>query len=421
MRKFFAFTVFLAYVSMIACKICIGAGETVSGRKVITSENGLTSTWIPGDDPETPLKLMMDYFPHEIQAGDTVYLRFTLKNISDKTLDFIWENFLYGVPDSVPVKLSISDGGNEYPLLPLYPSRVMSWIKQPPYVPMDPGEERVMYAIAHAIPAIEDLDMLFWSNVLKRAQDEGTLNNGKGVLLNICAEVWIQEKFTHSGVIAYNLRQELPISFRNNPEKTQFLEQCFRCIPEKERPEIRGPKSLCKEPSAEFFLKHKADQSFISNPETPWVSSEYLRFMVQVPRGVLPYERWREYEEKFRGSTLGDEIRMTRMLIQYRDTKDPAVLDELTEWLPNMNELQRGLMSGKIWSLLNLSPSREEWAELNPGQNQAKTIQHLESLPFRFFLPDNGILESLTIFAEHCNLSVQPKPEKSQHAETVSE
>ena len=42
---------------------------------------------------------------------------------------------------------------------------------------------------------------------------------------------------------------------------------------------------------------------------------------------------------------MRDEMRLTRMLIQYCDTKDQKVLDELKEWFAGMSEIQRACMT----------------------------------------------------------------------------
>ena len=46
---------------------------------------------------------------------------------------------------------------------------------------------------------------------------------------------------------------------------------------------------------------------------------------------------------------MRDEIRLTRILIQYCDTKDEKVLDEQKEWFAGMNEIQRACMAKSLF------------------------------------------------------------------------
>jgi hypothetical protein len=56
------------------------------------------------------------------------------------------------------------------------------------------------------------------------------------------------------------------------------------------------------------------------------------------------WEAWKKLEESFESSTLRDEIRWTRICIQYCSTGDEKVLDELKTWLEKMNPIQRTVM-----------------------------------------------------------------------------
>ena len=57
---------------------------------------------------------------------------------------------------------------------------------------------------------------------------------------------------------------------------------------------------------------------------------------------------WKELEKCFTPSTMLDEIRLTRILIQYCDTEETNVLTELKEWFSGMNEVQRAVMARNL-------------------------------------------------------------------------
>ena len=48
---------------------------------------------------------------------------------------------------------------------------------------------------------------------------------------------------------------------------------------------------------------------------------------------------------------MRDKIRLTRISIQYCDTKDDDVLNELKEWFGGMDEVQRTVMAKSIRDL----------------------------------------------------------------------
>jgi hypothetical protein len=69
------------------------------------------------------------------------------------------------------------------------------------------------------------------------------------------------------------------------------------------------------------------------------------------PNAPETWQEWKQLEESITPSTMRDEIRLTRILIQYCDTKDEKVLEELKEWFDSMNEIQRTVMAKNIGDL----------------------------------------------------------------------
>ena len=66
------------------------------------------------------------------------------------------------------------------------------------------------------------------------------------------------------------------------------------------------------------------------------------------PNAPTTWQGWKRLENSIAPSTMCDEIRLTRILIQYCNTRDGKVLTELTEWFANMNEIQRTEMAKRI-------------------------------------------------------------------------
>ncbi len=299
--------------------------------------NDTTERRISENDPNAPLRLMVDYYPKEIQWGDTIYLRFTLKNISHDTLRFVPAHFLYGLPDCVPITVAISDENAKYPLRSLSRDRVDVWPVQPPCIPMTPNEERIMYMVSYSVPLLEDTLDPFWSNLQ---------NTDEKIPLHLDVSVFLT-RATPPGITCYDFHRTFPLLFQKTSERVSFMEESLLYIPIDEYPEIHTLTD--KWPSKAFLRRTQQKKSFIFNEEIPFIPFEYLIFgrehLTSISHGKMDNER------RFSGSTLGDEIRMTRIVIQYLDTEESKVLDELTEWLQTMNEIQRIVMVQNVMNL----------------------------------------------------------------------
>jgi hypothetical protein len=68
--------------------------------------------------------------------------------------------------------------------------------------------------------------------------------------------------------------------------------------------------------------------------------SQNLAFFLRIgnrypdyPNLPSDWRGWKNLEESFEASTLRDEIRWTRICLQYCETKNDKVLDELKSWI----------------------------------------------------------------------------------------
>ncbi|MDR1483622.1 MAG: hypothetical protein LBT09_02240, partial [Planctomycetaceae bacterium] len=75
------------------------------------------------------------------------------------------------------------------------------------------------------------------------------------------------------------------------------------------------------------------------------------------PNLPVDWQGWKKLEESFEPSTLRDEIRWTRICVQYCSTGNEKVLDELKTWLDKMNPIQRTVMVNYFYKDKNLPNS----------------------------------------------------------------
>ena len=108
------------------------------------------------------------------------------------------------------------------------------------------------------------------------------------------------------------------------------------------------------------------------------------------PNAPITWQGWLELEESIAPSTMRDEIRMTRICIQYLQTRDDSVFEELKEWLGNMEEPQRTVMAyGVLMQAINCYGTNL----LTPLGHVYRAIDEYYVPIGQTFLRDDGILD----------------------------
>ena len=119
------------------------------------------------------------------------------------------------------------------------------------------------------------------------------------------------------------LTQNVTVKFRNDKEM-EMIDQWYQNTPKRYFPVIVEKKYI-----------RKNSRVPVSFRDTPWwklinIGNRYPG----APNAPETWQGWKELEDSITPSTMRDEIRLTRILIQYCDTEDDAVLKELKECSP---------------------------------------------------------------------------------------
>jgi hypothetical protein len=194
---------------------------------------------------------------------------------------------------------------------------------------------------------LEDLGNSFWKAFQKELPPEGK-----------------EVEFYFNSYPAF--RKKLRIKSRKDNEK-KLLEKWYKNTPNYYHPELKSSKIIPRTTPNEKLIKTDhywwtrkefnynkvmSEKSVKSEIITNYIPDYFLRHGNRYPGYPnLPktWQDWKELEDSFEPSTLRDEIRWTRICIQYCDTEDEKVLEELKLWLMKMNPIQRTVMVHTYW------------------------------------------------------------------------
>jgi len=316
-------------------------------------------------------------YPEEFYFGDPVYIGIRLKNTAEKQVDWSvssWsrETFwltLRSCNISVPYYLLVEDDWWKEGHRGVFLNHSFK-----------PDESKLVFVAYQELPALEDMNLPFWQEAKKHLEADES----------IAAHVTL-EYARHSSYARLGVSRNPPdtvfmsstIRIKPRPvSEMELLERWLEDTPERLLPvpldrmgvmRIVDAFATLESQFDAFTLPHDPDfisqervlkvdrnttarflatnEHFIQVKNKDYFPQTFLRHGNRKPGDpVCPttWQGWKELEESLMPSTMRDEIRLTRMLIQYCDTEDQAVLKELKEWFGNMNEIQRASMT---WSI----------------------------------------------------------------------
>ena len=276
-------------------------------------------------------------YPENPKVCDTVYMMITCRNNSKDSIHqpLPQQRVRYQL---CYAKTELVDGESSWQFAFTIPGtdimRGNTGIGNPPVVSIAPQTQAVILSERIQLPPLEDLHEPFWENIVDSLTAAGkeidlTVNLFQGIRPNEVmrqriklfplapAEMKRTNEWHHHSKKRLNIVREVV-------EKSHFP------VVLKQRTLTREGKETSNQPKlADFY-------NTIS-----WGD-------VIFPRMPPAAQRWKELEESLPSGVMLDEIRLTRMLIQYCDTKDKKVLEELKKWFSEMNEVQRTCMAKSV-------------------------------------------------------------------------
>ena len=294
----------------------------------------------------------MKCYPEVVMPGDSLYVFLEVKNPYDKP---IYIDDIYR-PMQGDIKIRIQDSNKESQPLLIEAFIFFLGNYSMSLAEINFGETRVIGALSLIIPPLENIHEPFWEKHLKDIS-----RDGEDFLLQVSV-------FTRP--CDFNISILTPDEFsdllenctidRNCPfplSREIVLEQKIRLKPRpiKEMAMIESwYDTMIKEFSSEKIERISSNWWKVipvqNENYSQWLFIRHGNNYPGTPNTPLTWQGWKELEESITSSTMRDEIRLTRILIQYCDTKDKKVLDELKTWFAGMNEGSTTCMYGEIGS-----------------------------------------------------------------------
>ena len=355
-------------------------------------------------------------YPEDIYFGDPVYVGVRIKNISDKPIDWIingWWGKMFWITlrsynISAPYYLLVEDDW--------WADRHLAHLFIHNF---QPGESMFVFTAYQELPSLEDMDLPFWKEAKER------LKTGESIAAHITLEYARVASYGKEGVNKNwpdTVFMSNPIRIKPRPDvEMKILKRWLEKTPEKLLPvpldrmgkeRILDESINLRDTDDTYSLPHDPDfvsqerilkisrspaavrlsskEHFIKIKNKDYLPNGFLRIGNRKPGDpVCPttWQGWKELEESLLPSTMRDEIRLTRLLIQYCDTEDKAVLKELKNWFHDMNHIQRTSMAEHIlerWAAQDLESSFRNFYstihEYNETPRHEKEIEWLKKL-----------------------------------------
>jgi len=307
---------------------------------------GKAETIVVPNQESDLVQFNMEIFPKEIYLGDTIYLVSYQKNISDQTINYL-ENL-----DDIPIyeTLALTTFGTSA-LASNLTEKKYKWLSEHPNIAqheyvisgkaIHPNKKRPYGKHCFEFPPLEDLENPFWKALIEKMPPEG-------ITCQLQLEYYYHTKTRGNDLSEYrNVKVVQDIHIKPRPEKEmQLLTKWYKNTPKKLFPKVDRNRKI----------PHNADlkASAWSNiwigwrRYDPWMFIRLGNRKPSDPNNPTTIDGWRELEAGLAPSTMRDEIRFTRMQLEYYaapDEKTSQVAKEaFVDWLKLLPEVQRNVM-----------------------------------------------------------------------------
>ncbi|MDR1477366.1 MAG: hypothetical protein LBJ00_00310 [Planctomycetaceae bacterium] len=291
-----------------------------------------------GDEIKNNVVTSVDVFPREVEMCDSIYFSVNYLNNTDYPIESgLHHGFVFTNPDAFVLKCFIVVGGRTWEFIPYVPFIATADFFGKPDLP---PKSCVRYCYKIRVPDLENLQDSFWSDLSSNLSRES-----KEVILQIVLGTHHEFQTIKSGSKLLIFNEKLKIKPRNDKEMN-IITSWYKNTPVEILP-IPHPINT---QSTYSISKRKIDRDYRVFLRKTGIDDR-LQFILRLgdrypyyPNLPEDWQGWKKLEESFEASTLRDEIRWTRICVQYCTTGDDKVLDELKTWLEKMNPIQRSVM-----------------------------------------------------------------------------
>ncbi|MDR2643361.1 MAG: hypothetical protein LBC74_11275 [Planctomycetaceae bacterium] len=306
---------------------------------------------------ENLIELQFEVNSSEVYFGDTLYIAVYAKNISGKRLDnfpaFNLDHFYYcyfgeySFYKYFKVYLTQVDANVSFPFYQMQHGEIIkqNYKIKHKYISFEKDAKILFHVIEFPIPSLDAINDKFWSRLLDdSAQDK---NKNKFIL-------HIKGKIEGNDISYFDGEINRELTIKPRSKNGMFLmEYWHSTLP----PNAFIISSTY--PSLKFFSDdYKKNMNYydraieyplknhVKSGKTKISISLYFRYSYwshYPPPYCYPatWEGWKKLEDVFEEGTLQDEIHYTRLCLQYIETKDEGVLDELKKLIARFDSVRQ--------------------------------------------------------------------------------
>ena len=321
-----------------------GCGEKNLSTIEYLPTSGETMTHIISSEELDMVQASLEIFPNEIYFGDTIYLTIHNENTSLETI----RNFYQGPWMSMVSK----DGTISSDLI----SKQYSWIAEYQHVvgspsaakfkDLLPSEKRLADSYFFEFPPLEDWNDPFWKELREKLPPEGIVCQFRVNFLYFTkvegkmTPIWENRKM--------NVVHEVLIKPRPANEMA-LLAKWYQSTPEKLFPQDDGDRKVPNLDDYDLKSSGRSDIKIGWYKFDPWLFIRLGNRKPSDPNNPTTLDGWRKLEASLIPSMMRDEVRLTRLQLEYYSAKKGEASEnaknELVEWLQSLPEVQRTIMT----------------------------------------------------------------------------
>ena len=310
-------------------------------------------------EKESVVETKVVAFPQRLSVGDTFYLTIYNKNLSDKRIRYTLSPYFYISPIlSSPLTSETYQWKEEVIDTARFELYVQEQI-------LEPGAKDLSRSCSWEFPPLEDYNAPFWKELRKNLPVAGvscqlrfslTVTESRDDLSTV--------ESTHDVVL------DLWVTPRSEQE-TQLLEGWLNSTPVGLLPNEVSDR---KEPKMNTGRLQGSADSKIKIGWSRWDPWLFIRIgnrKPSDPNNPTTLKGWRELENQLSPSTMRDEVRLTRLQLEYYSAssqkKREEAKKELVDWLRSLPQAQRTSMVSSLKSkeiLFRNTKLKKEYFEL---------------------------------------------------------
>ncbi len=351
------------------------------GESLYSSPNGNDIELIyQSGEEESVVETKVVAFPKRLSVGDTFYLAIYNKNLSDKRIKYTLSPYFYISP-----MLSSSLTSEIYQWKEEVVNRIRC-LRIPEEQILEPGAERISRSCSWEFPPLEDWNEPFWKELREKLPPEGascqlrfslttteirddlsTVNSSHDVVLDL----WVTPRSAKETQLLEGWLHSTPVDLlpndvgdRKEPKKMEGLQGGVD-RKDKISEEILDLRMECLQGSEESKIK------IGENRWDPWLFIRTGNRKPSDPNNPTTLKGWRELETQLSPSVMRDEVRFTRLQLEYysssSQSKREEARKELVDWLHSLPQAQRVSMVSSLkskGSLFRNTTLQKEYFEL---------------------------------------------------------